>query len=68
MSIPLDMIVDEWKLRLKDETCHTDTYWNQLFEKTISSGDPKYLLVTKMVKAALYGSVDVERIFKIYAF
>ncbi|KAL8178534.1 UNVERIFIED_CONTAM: Glucosyltransferase-like protein [Gekko kuhli] len=69
-NIPLNMIADEWKLlRLEDETasetCRIDMYWNQSFEKTKSSGDPKYPLVTKVVKTALssHGSVDIERGF-----
>ncbi|KAL8206807.1 UNVERIFIED_CONTAM: hypothetical protein K2H54_028485 [Gekko kuhli] len=55
MDIPLDMIEDEWRLEdeTASETCHIDTYWNQFFEKTHPSGDPKYPLVTKVVKAAL---------------
>lgn len=45
MDITIDMIVDECKLlRLKDETASETccSYWNQFFEKTEPSGDPKY--------------------------
>ncbi|KAL8220758.1 UNVERIFIED_CONTAM: hypothetical protein K2H54_054318 [Gekko kuhli] len=65
MDILLGMIADEWKLEDETacETCHIDTYWNQFFEKTHPSGDPKYPLVTKVVKKAfslLHGTTDIE--------
>lgn len=74
LNIDEDSLSDEWKLlQLEDLSSYNlsiriDHFWRQIFEISNVCNEPKYPLLTKVVKAALslaHGSSDVECGFSI---
>ena len=64
-------VSDEWRLYIHDEQTRkpekgtrVDHYWREIFQLQTASGNPRYPLLTRIVKAALvlpHGNSHVER-------
>ena len=64
-------VSDEWRLYIYDEetrkpekATRVDHYWSDIFQLQTANGNPRYPLLTRIVKAALvlpHGNSDVER-------
>ena len=70
-AVDIANVSDEWRFYIYDEEIRkpekgtrVDHYWRDIFQLKTASGNPRYPLLTRIVKAALvlpHGNSDVER-------